>query len=96
MSELPPPPRPFPIRKVGDGDWEVLIGPEDMWLACRSEHDARVIREAPMLQHEVLSENREWDAAFADKLEECGRVLAAYRISSGSRFFLRVAEEMRK
>ena len=32
-------PDPFPVRKVDDGPWEVLIVEDDCWLPCDSEDD---------------------------------------------------------
>jgi hypothetical protein len=51
-------PDPFPVRKVGDRPWEVLIVENDCWLACESEDDARVIAAAPVYEYESLKLTR--------------------------------------
>ena len=88
-------PKSFPVRKVGDSCWEVLIVPKSEWLPCESEADARSIAVAPKLKYECLAEERS-DAAFADELELSADVLARYDIGFESRFLRLRAEEIRR
>lgn len=88
-------PNPFPVRKVGDSCWEVLIVPKSEWLPCHSEADARAIAVAPRLKYACLTEERS-DPAFADELDQSAEVLARYEIGFESRFLRLRAEEIRR
>lgn len=88
-------PEQLPVRKVGDGPWEVLIISNDRWLPCESEDDARLIAAAPVYEYEALERIR-YGPDFADELDRLANVLEDYRIGFGSRFFRRRAEEARK
>ena len=91
---MPDKPDPLPVRKVGDGPWEVLIVSNDRWLPCDSEDDARVIAAAPVYEYESLERTRS-GSQFANELDRLADVLENYRIGFGSRFFRRRAEEAR-
>ncbi len=88
-------PNPFPVRKVGDNHWEVLIVPKNTWLPCASEADACAIAKAPILKHQCLAEERS-DADFADELEKTAEVLARYDIGFEAHFLRLRAEEIRR
>ncbi len=88
-------PNPFPVRKVGDSNWEVLIVPKNTWLPCAGEADASTIAKAPLLKHQCLTEERS-DADFADELEKTGEVLARYDIGFEAHFLRLRAEEIRR
>ena len=88
-------PSPFPVRKVGDNHWEVLIIPKNKWLACASEADACAIARAPLLKHHCIAEERN-DPAFADELEQTAEVLARYDIGFEARFLELHADEIRR
>jgi hypothetical protein len=88
-------PSTFPVRKVGDGGWEVLIADENMWLSCASETDARIIARARILEYESLEGTRSGDA-FAAELDELASTLEKYRMGFGSRYFRRRATEVRR
>ena len=79
MTAQPHNPSPFPVRKVGDHHWEVLIVPKNTWLPCTSEADACAIAKAPILKHQCLAEERS-DPDFADQLEQTAEVPARYDI----------------
>ena len=84
-------PHPFPIRHHQQQGWQVLIVPEDTWLACANETDARVIASAPVLEfesHYGLKSGGE----FAKELESVSAALSRYQIGFGSRFFRMAAE----
>lgn len=88
-------PRPFPVHKVGDRNWEVLIAGKDTWLPCEREQDARVIARGPVLEYESLERTRT-GAAFADELDELADTLERYLMGFGSRYFRWCAEEARR
>ncbi len=87
-------PQPFPVRHVDGRGWQVLIVPEDHWLDCENEADARAIAQAPVLEYESLEELRSGEQ-FARELEATAEALAKYRIGFGSRFFRRRANAAR-
>ena len=84
----------WPRRKVGDGDWEVLVVPEDKWIPCASEEEARMLSKAPILKNESLERSR-CGSDFAEELEQLAVVLLAHGMRAGSRFFKRRAAEVR-
>ena len=88
-------PDPFPVRKVGERDWEVLIRDTNTWLACQSEGDATAIAAAPVLRYESLGRIRS-DAKFAGELEASAAALRKHNIGPLARFLERRAEETRK
>ena len=88
-------PNPFPVRKVGNNQWEVLIVPKNTCLPCGSEADACVIANAPLLKHQCLAEERS-DADFAGELEQTAEVLARYDIGFEAHFLRLRAEEIRR
>ena len=91
-------PRRFPmkIRHLSDGSWQVLISePDEVWLSCDSEDEARAIAAAPVLEAEALVQLKSGDH-FANELEKTADALAKYRMSFGSRFLKRQAEVSRK
>ena len=88
-------PRPLPVRKVGDGPWEILIVGNDRWLQCDSEQHARTIAKAPVYEYEALERLRS-GVSFAADLGELADVMERYRFGFGSRFFRRRAEEARQ
>ncbi len=88
-------PHQFPVRKVGDNHWEVLIVPKNTWLACAGEADACAIAKAPLLKHQCLAEERS-DAEFAEELERTAEVLARYDIGFEAHFLRLRAEEIRR
>ena len=88
-------PNPFPVRKVGDNHWEVLIVPKNIWLTCVGEADACAIAKAPQLKHQCLTEQRS-DTDFADELEQTAQVLARHDIGFEAHFLRLRAEEIRR
>lgn len=88
-------PQPFPVRKVGERNWEVLLADENTWLACENESDARTIARAGVLEYESLERTRT-GPEFAAELDQLADTLARYRIAFGSRFFRRRVEEARR
>ncbi len=88
-------PNPFPVRKVGDSNWEVLIVPKNTWLPCAGEADACAIAQAPILKQHCLAEERH-DPDFADDLEKTAEVLARYDIGFEAHFLRLRAEEIRR
>ena len=88
-------PKPFPVRKVGNNLWEVLIVPKSIWLPCASEADACAIAHAPQLKHQCLAEQRS-DPDFADELEQTAQVLARHDIGFEAHFLRLRAEEIRR
>ncbi len=88
-------PNQFPVRKVGDHHWEVLIVPKNTWLPCASEADACAIAKAPLLKHQCLAEERN-DPDFADELEQTAEVLARHDIGFEAHFLHLRAEEIRR
>jgi hypothetical protein len=87
-------PSPFAVRRVEGVGWQVCFVPDNTWLDCRSEQDARIIAQAPVLEYESLEEHRS-GKEFARQLELLADALERYRIGFGSRFFRRRAEEAR-
>lgn len=90
-------PRRFPlkVRDLPDGTWQVLISElDDVWLTCDSEEDARAIAAAPVLEYEALARVKSGEH-FAAELERTADALAKYRMSFGSRFLRRRAQEVR-
>jgi hypothetical protein len=91
-------PRRFPlkVRELPDGTWQVLISErDDVWLTCDSEEDARAIAAAPVLEYEALARVKS-GPQFAAELEKTADALAKYRMSFGSRFLRRRAQEVRE
>ena len=88
-------PSPFPVRKVGDNNWEVLIVPKNTWLPCDGEADACAIASAPILKHQCLAEERN-DPDFAGDLEKTAEVLARHDIGFEAHFLRLRAEEIRR
>ncbi len=88
-------PEPFPVRKVADQQWEVLIATENTWLSCETEEDARIIAKGAVLEYESLERTRS-GPAFADELERQADTYKKYNLLTGSRFFGRRAEEVRR
>lgn len=84
---------PFPVREY-QGAYEVLIVPENMWLRCHAEQDARAIAAAPVLELQSLGGSRT-GRKFAAELEKTADALEKHRIGFGSRFFRQRAEEAR-
>lgn len=89
-------PRRFPLEvREREGHWEVLISePDDVWLTCDSEEDARAIAAARVLEYEALAQLRT-GPQFAAELERTADVMERYRMGFGSRFLRRRAQEMR-
>ncbi len=87
-------PDPLPVRKVGDGLWEVLIIGKDRWLPCYSEDDARIVAALPVYEYESLERTRS-GLEFANELDRLADVLDKYNFAFGSRFFRRRAQEAR-
>lgn len=85
----------FPVRQVGDGDWEVLIASEDIWVQCETEKDARILSRAPKLELDALERARS-GLEFAAELDALADVLERCQIGFGSRFFRRRAAEVRR
>ena len=88
-------PSPFPTREHRDRGWEVLIVPEDNWLACENKQDAEAVGAAPVLEYESLETVRCGDE-FAAELERTADALEKYRMGFGSRFFRQRAKEARR
>jgi len=86
-------PQRFPVRKSSE-QWEVLIVPENSWLPCENEQDARAIAAAPVLEYEALERQRS-GPAFANELETTATAFEKYRMGFGARFLRRRAEEAR-
>lgn len=90
-------PRRFPwkTRQLPDGSWQVLIAePDGVWLTCDSEEEALAIAAAPVLEYEALDRVNSGEP-FASELEKTAEAFAKYRMSFGSRFFRRRAQEAR-
>lgn len=85
---------PWEVRER-DGVWEVSISDRDVWLSCDSEDDARAIAAAPVLEYEALARLKS-GPQFAAELEKTADTLAKYRMSFGSRFLRRRAQEVRQ
>lgn len=94
MSEQNLRPDLFPVRKVSDQDWEVLIASENNWLPCQSEDDARVIASGGQLEYDALECTRR-GREFADQLQKLADTLEKYHVGVGARFFARRAGEAR-
>ena len=88
-------PNPFPVRKVGDNHWEVLIVPKSKWLPCAGEADARAIAAAPQLKRQSITGERH-DPAFADELDRTAEVLARYDIGFEAHFLKLRADDIRR
>jgi hypothetical protein len=88
-------PQRFPVRKVGDQKWEVLIATENTWFSCETERDARVIARSPVLEYESL-EGARTGPECAGELDELADTLTKYGIGFGSRFFRQSATEARR
>lgn len=91
-------PRPFPwkVREFPDGTWQVLISePDDVWLTCESEEEARTIAAAPVLEYQALARLKS-GPQFAVELEKTADAMQKYRMGFGSRFLRRRAEEVRQ
>ncbi len=88
-------PNQFPVRKVGDHQWEVLLVPKNTWLTCATEPDACAIAQAPILKHQCLTEERN-DPNFAEELDTTAEVLARYDIGFEAHFLRLRAEEIRR
>ena len=91
-------PRRFPleVREVTNGPWQVLINkPDDVWLICDSEDDARTIAKASVLEDEAL-ELRTSDEELAAELEKTADVMTKYNMGFGSRSLRRRAQEVRQ
>jgi len=89
-------PRRFPMkaRQLPDGTWQVLISErDDVWLSCDSEEDARAIAAAPVLEYEALARVNS-GPQFRAELEKTADAMARYRMSFGSRFLRRRAQEV--
>jgi hypothetical protein len=87
-------PSRWPVRKVGQADWEVLVVPEGRWVSCASEEEARLLAKAPVLKSETLERLRA-GTGFAGELERLAEVLAGHGMGVASRFFRRRAAEVR-
>jgi len=88
-----PPRLPLQVRER-EGQWEVLISePDDLWLKCDSEDDARAIAAARVLEHEALARLRA-DPQFAAELEKTADVMEKHRMGFGARFLRRRAQEI--
>jgi len=83
-------PQPFPVRKVGDRKWEVLIADRDTWLPCETEHDARIVARAPVLEYESVERTRT-GPVIAAELEQVADALAKHGMGFGARFLHRRA-----
>jgi hypothetical protein len=79
MSEKP---EKLPVRKVGDGPWEVLVVGKDRWLSCDSEDDARIIAATPVYEYDALERVRS-GPKFADELRHLADLLEKYRMGFG-------------
>jgi len=89
-------PDQFPVRRVGEQQWEVLLVPENMWLACENEDAARVIARAPVLEYRCESlPSGSLDHSLADDCENTAIALERRKIGFGARFFRRRAQELR-
>jgi hypothetical protein len=91
-------PRRFPwtVRELPDGTWQVLVSERDeVWLTGDSEEDVRAIAAAPVLEYEALARVKS-GPQFAAELEKTADALAKYRMSFGSRFLRRRAQEVRE
>ncbi len=91
-------PRPFPwkVRELPAGTWQVLISePDDVWLTCDSEEEARAIAAAPVLQYEALGRLKAGEQ-FKAELEKTADVMQKYRMGFGSRFLRGLAQEVRQ
>lgn len=91
-------PRRFPleVREVTNGPWQVLINkPDDVWLTCDSEDDARTIAKASVLEDEAL-ELQTSDEELAAELEKTADAMERYRMGFGSRSLKRRAQEVRQ
>lgn len=91
-------PRLFPlkVRELADGHWQVLISElDDVWLTCDSEEDARAIAAARVLEYEALAQLKSGEQ-FAVELEKTADAMEKYRMSFGSRFLRRRAQEARE
>ncbi|MBY0526263.1 MAG: hypothetical protein K2R98_22915 [Gemmataceae bacterium] len=91
-------PRLFPlkVRELADGRWEVLISEfDDLWFKCDSEEDARTIAAARVLESEALGRSKSREE-LAVELKKTADVMEKYRMSFGSRFLRRRAQEARQ
>lgn len=81
-------PNPFPVRRVGDRPWEVFIiePPQERWIECECEADARLVASAPQARFDSLAGMRS-GAEFAQELQTLADVLARYRMSAAARYF---------
>ena len=92
MSQAPD---PFPVRKVAEGNWQVLIVQDDrFWLSCTSEADARIISRSPIYEYEYLNRIRT-GSDFANELEQLADALETNGLRYGAGFFRDSAEQLR-
>ena len=83
MDQAPP---PFSVRKLTNKNWEVLIVPDDHWLSCDSEEDARLISRGRVCEHDFIYEIRK-DLNFADELEQLANLFKKYQMGVGEGWF---------
>ena len=90
-------PNSFPVRRVGEGPWEVFITeqPQPRWVACADESEARLIATAPQARFDALTGARSGEA-FAAELEALAGALIRCRMSTAARFFRQQARVARE
>ena len=87
-------PDPLEVRKTNDGKWQVLLVPDDHWLSCDSESDARLIAIARVYEHEYTFRTRT-DPDFPSDLERLAGLFDKYHIGFGAQLLRDIAKHAR-
>jgi len=91
---MTPKPDPLSVRKLTNKNWEVLLVPEDHWLSCDSEADARLIALARVYEHEYIY-NLRTDPGFPDDMEQLAGLFDKYHIGFGAQLLRDIAKQFR-
>lgn len=84
-AELVVYPRRLPLRvhPSPEGHWQVLISePDDLWLNCDSEEDARAVADARVLEEEAWRQIKT-GPQFAAELEKAAVAMEKYHMGFG-------------
>lgn len=88
-------PQPFSVRKLTEGNWQVLIVQDaHFWLSCTSEADARIISRAPISEYEYLNRIRT-GSDFSNELEQLANALETNGLRYGAGYYRDSAEQLR-
>ena len=74
---------PLKVRVTPEGHWQVLISePDDLWLKCDSEEDARAVAAARVLEEEAWRRIKT-GPQFVAELEKAAGVMEKYHMGFG-------------